>query len=331
MTPDPENGSPAPSHTAEGRDAVERPPAHGEPARPLPAASAVLAGVASAALGLAPWLVTGMTLPLQNIWETDTLPEEMPLALLPLSQYYLVASVAMVVMGSAFAGALARLAASIGRPVRLWLVGAGAAAVQVVALVQTAAVLQGGLEDSTRALVYLLGMIAGVSVGIVVGLLVMTGLARAGTAGTTVAITFAALALAQWLPTLIQPIGAMPSYDTPQLVYDTVRWLPVLIVAVAVGWCGVMTVRRALASVVSLLALWIVPAVVVAFTYAVGSRIYLQDPSELIPAGTHVFRSALTSAGTPQHMLVAVVVAIMVGIVLVAARSMRDTPAPGAD
>lgn len=331
MTPDPENGSPAPSHAVEGRDAVERPPAHGEPARLLPAASAVLAGVVSAALGLAPWLVTGMTLPLQNIWETDTLPEEMPLALLPLSQYDLVASVAMVVVGSAVAGALVRLAASRGRPVRLWLVGAGAAAVQVVALAQTAAVLQGGLEDSTRALVYLLGMIAGLSVGIVVGLLVMTGLARAGTAGATVAITFASLALAEWLPTLVHPIGAVPSYDTPQLVFDAVRWLPVLIIAVAVGWCGVMTVRRALASVVSLLALWIVPAVVVAFTHAVGSRVYLQDPSELIPAATGVFRDSLTSAATAQAMLVAVVVAIMVGIALAAARSMRDAPAAEAD
>ncbi|WP_062135393.1 hypothetical protein [Demequina aestuarii] len=331
MTPDPENGFPALGHDVDARDRTGRSPAHATPMRPLSAASTVLVGVVSAVLGLAPWLVTGMTLPLQNIWQTDTLPDGMPLALLPLSQYSLVASVAMVVVGSALAGVIGRLAASRGRPVRLWLMGAGAVAVQGVALAQTAVVLQGGLEDSTRARVYLAGMIAGVCVGIVVGLLVMTGLGRSGVAGTTVALTFAALALAQWLPVLIHPIGAMPSYDTPQLVSDAVRWLPVLIIAVAIGWCGVATVRRAVASVVSLLALWIVPSAVVAFNYAVGSRIYLQYPSELIPAGTQVFRSSLTSAGTPQHMLVAVVVAVMVGIVLFAARSMRDTPAADAD
>ncbi|MFN3866474.1 MAG: hypothetical protein ACK4MD_07140 [Demequina sp.] len=329
MTPDSENESLFPHDGARAHAPAEPPAPPPAAARPLPAAAAVLVGAACAVLGLAPWLVTGVSLPLQNIWREVTRPEDMPLALLPLSQYFLVATVAMVVVGSALAGAASRLASRRGRPPRLWLVAAGAMAVQSVALAQAAVVLASGLEDSARARVYLWGMVVGVCVGIVVGLLVMVGIGRAGTAGATIAITFGALALSEWLPTLIYPIGAAPSYDVPLFLSHVVRWLPVVTVALAVGWCGAASVRRAAASVTSLLALWIVPSAVIAFSHAVGSRVYLQNPSELIPAGLQVFRGALTSASTAQHVLVAVVGALMVGIALFAARTVRDTPIEG--
>lgn len=45
-------------------------------------------GAAAAIVGLIPWIITGMRLPLQNLWATDTRPADMPLALLPFSQYY---------------------------------------------------------------------------------------------------------------------------------------------------------------------------------------------------------------------------------------------------
>ena len=40
-------------------------------------------GAAAATLGLLPWLITGARLPLQNLWGTSTVPEEMPIGLLP--------------------------------------------------------------------------------------------------------------------------------------------------------------------------------------------------------------------------------------------------------
>lgn len=46
-------------------------------------------GAVSAVLGLLPWLITGMRLPLQNLWAADTAPDAMPIVLLPFSQYAL--------------------------------------------------------------------------------------------------------------------------------------------------------------------------------------------------------------------------------------------------
>lgn len=290
-----------------------------EDPRPLHAAWAVLIGLVGAVVGVVPWLLTDMTLPLQNIWEDrNALPEAMPTALLPLSQYYLVASAAMVVVGAAFAGAIARLVSSRGRPVRMWLVVVSAIAVQGIALAQTTWALQGGLEDSSRARVYLYGMVAGICVAIAIGALVTVAIGKAGVAATTIAITVTALALTQWLPVLVNPIGELPTYDIdrPAIVREAQRWLPFVMVGAAVGWCGIETVRRALASVFSLMSLWVGSAAIVAFNYAIGSRIYLQNPSELIPAATDVFRMALTSFELPRHMAVTVVIAVIVAVIV---------------
>ncbi|MFW2513760.1 hypothetical protein ACNI3K_08270 [Demequina sp. SO4-13] len=329
MTPSSENGSAATGRHVQPRSRGQRAAdGSGAPNR-LPAPLAVLVGVVSAVIGLLPWLISGMRLPLQFIWATDARPEDMPFALLPLSGTYLVATVAMVVVGSALAGTAVRIAARLGRPPRVRLVAVGAAAVQAVALVQASSVVSGGLEESSRAQVYLWGMVAGVCVGIIIGLLVMAGIGRADIASATIAITFAALALTQWLPFLARPIGSGPLYDAdiPAIVWETEKWLPFLIVAVAVGWCGVASLKRAAASMVSLASLWIGYAAVIAFNWAVGTRINLQYPSELVSTTSRVFVESLTSFGIPGRMLVTVVLAAMIAVVLNAVRIVRQTNA----
>ena len=42
-----------------------------------------LIGVLAGLLGLAPWLVSGAQLPLQNLWAKEVLPAQMPVSLLP--------------------------------------------------------------------------------------------------------------------------------------------------------------------------------------------------------------------------------------------------------
>jgi len=78
----------------------------------------LLFGIAAAALGLLPWLVTGLTLPLQNLWNVDTLPADMPRTLLPFSQYAVTLIVGLIVVGSAIAGGIARARGE--RPSRDW-------------------------------------------------------------------------------------------------------------------------------------------------------------------------------------------------------------------
>src|SRR5690606_40914719 len=45
-------------------------------------------GVAAAVVGLLPWLLTGMRLPLQNLWSHPTSPEDMQHAQLVFNQYF---------------------------------------------------------------------------------------------------------------------------------------------------------------------------------------------------------------------------------------------------
>ena len=270
-------------------------------------------------LGLLPWLVTGARLPLQSIWESPVPPEAMPIALLPLSQYDLVLSMAMVVIGAALAGLAVRIAATRGTALPPWWTWSGAAIVQVGALTQAASALSSGIEDSTRSRIYQLGMVAAVLVAVAIGLAVMMGVGRARPGGVAIAGTVAAIAFGQWLSALAAAVSAGTAM--PIIALRASTWLPVLIVGVLVGWSGAGTVRRAAASAASLLALWIAPAAITAVMYALGSRVYLQSPQELWPAGREVFVMALGSdGGAPQRLLVAAAVAVVVGAGLRTAR-----------
>jgi hypothetical protein len=57
-------------------------------------------GAASAVVGLLPWIITGMRLPLQNLWGTNTLPEAMPIGLLPFNQYAIPLIAGILVVGA---------------------------------------------------------------------------------------------------------------------------------------------------------------------------------------------------------------------------------------
>jgi hypothetical protein len=48
-----------------------------------------------------------MRLPLQNLWGTNLLPEEMPIVLLPFSQYAITVLAGTVIVGSVTAGLVA--------------------------------------------------------------------------------------------------------------------------------------------------------------------------------------------------------------------------------
>lgn len=287
-------------------------------------AIAVLIGVSGAVLGLLPWLVTGLQLPVQNIWARPAAPDEMPFALLPLSQYYVVQVAAMVVVGSALAGIATRLPAVRALSLKPWVVATGAAAVQTVALVQSAQVLRAGIELSQRGELYVDGIVVGVGASIIAGVLVLLGIVRGHTAALTVSLTFAALALAQWILTLVAPFGEAWAHSTPYAVARTASalslWLPSLAVGVLIGWCGASTVRRFMASFTSLVALWVVPAMVSTVMHTLGSRVLLQDPAHIVDAAARTFIDSLTAYGAPQRIFIALAIAVVVAITL---RSVR--------
>lgn len=283
---------------------------HGIAAR-RPAAWQLVAGALSAVIGLAPWLATGARLPLQNLWATDTLPDDMPLALLPFSQYHLGDILALLVVGGALAGVAVRLVpASRRRHATIWSL-AGLATVQLVAIVQTAVVVRGGLVADGRAGMYFGAMLAVAVLGLLLGLGTLVACGWTARPGTTVAAAIGALALATWLSMSIAATDDASTVLGPP-VSGVWRWLPAVLVGAVLAWCGLSSGRHVTAWIVSLALLWAVPAVLLAVTYAAGSRVLLGNPAEAVRAALDVLPPAL-GVGGPSLVTVPVAVAIGVG------------------
>ena len=266
-------------------------------------------GVGGALVGLLPWIVTGMRLPLQNLWGRPTLPEDMPIAWLPFSQYQVTLLLALMVVGAAAAGLASRVLRSRLPRRSILATTAGLLFVQVVATAQAANTLGSGLESGQAGALYLAACIGLAVVGMLFGLLVLGLIARGPRAGAVVAFTLAAIAAGWWLDGLIAPIGSAGARpELASLLLDVARWVPPVLVGAAIAWGGVNTVGRIVAAVASLLLLWIVPALATAVTAAVGSRILLGDPLEMLDYGWGVFRMAVVM---PELVLPPLVVAVV--------------------
>ncbi|MET1017196.1 MAG: hypothetical protein ABWX76_10285 [Leifsonia flava] len=292
----------------------------------------LLIGVGSALAGLLPWLVTGLRLPLQNLWQNDTTPERMPLVLLPFSQYTLTLIVALLLIGSAAAGLVAR--ATRARQTRGGFAAmvAGVLLVQLVATVQTAAVVGGGLQSRSESTLYLALLIAVAALAVAVGVVVLCLIARAPRAGALVGLSIAAVAAGPWLSGLLSPIGSFPAEWLVQVLGYT-RWIPAILVGVAIAWCGVNTMGRVIASVVALVLLWIGPTLITAISAAAGSRVLAAYPSEMLDYGVGVFRMAVLM---PELVVPPIVVAVVVAAIglcgrMLLQRSRSAAARPGAD
>jgi hypothetical protein len=301
----------APAHVARS-DGTDVSPAS-EP-RNLPRWTYLLLGVASAVAGLLPWVVSGMRLPLQNLWATETLPGDMPIVLLPFNQYALLLIAALLVTGAAIAGIVTR-ATRRRRPrfgVTAMLVGV--LAVQVVAVAQTTAVVRAGLQDRPESDLYLAALIAVATVSVLVGVLVMLLVATAPKAGAMIGLSIAAVAFGPWCSRLLVPSGSVAAAEIAPLL-DVIRWIPAVLVGVAIAWAGVGTVGRVVAAGASLGILWIGPAFITAVANAAGSRVLARDPALMAEYAVEVFGMALTIPSIALPPLIVAVVVAAIGIV----------------
>lgn len=258
----------------------------------------MLAGAGAGVVGLMPWIITGMRLPLQNLWAAEVPADRMPLALLPFSQYALTLLMGMFVWGGGVAGVLARREPSEARARAAYLVIAGFLLVAAVSATQAAVVVAGGLRaDDPRSELYLGGVLAVIVASVIVGLAVLVLLARAPRTGASIGATVAALACGVWLNALIVPPFGLVHSDAQLAVLGYVRWVPALLVGAVLVWCGTGGVGKVMAWLVNLLLLWAVPAGLTAVSYAAGSRVLAGDPEEMLAAARDVFVQALGPAG----------------------------------
>src|SRR5699024_1447578 len=111
-------------------------------------------------IGLLPWFRAGLRLPLQNLWATPTLPEDMPVVLVPLNQYYLSTILALFVTAGLVGGVVARAAPPAHRALSGGLTAAGAFLAMTFACVQSALVVAAGLRTDEQSGTYLTLVVA---------------------------------------------------------------------------------------------------------------------------------------------------------------------------
>ena len=252
-----------------------------KPARALgrDIALALLIGLLAGLLGLAPWLATGAQLPLQNLWGTEVLPQQMPLSLLPLSQYELTTLVALMTVGGTAAGLAVRLWSPARRRLVKWCAAAGVLAAQVTAAVQAFTVLAGGLAGGTTSGVYFAGLLAGVIAAIVASLVALLLLAAKSRALTALGVGLVAMPLCSWAGEWAGNLAG--TANVSPAVLTLLRWLPAVLVGVALAWCGLRPGRRAFVWLVNLALLWVVPALFISVNYVLGTRVPERDPQEM--------------------------------------------------
>lgn len=278
-----------------------------------------------AVVALLPWWVTGARLPLQNLWAVDALPDEMPIALLPFSQYALPALVGLPVMGAALGGLIIRVShRGPDRRAAVW-AALGSVAVQLAAVVQTLIVVNRGLVNDGRASLYVMAVTVVIVIGVVVGVLTLWWLGASRRPLATVALTLGALALPTWLEVLLAPLGSVPT-DATWSFLSALRWVVPVLVGLALAWCGITRKACVVAWFGSLVLIWIVPAALTGLSYAAGSRVLLaSDPMEAVTAGVEVFGQALGPAG---GSLVTVPVALAIGLLGVLVRRVMAARTP---
>lgn len=293
---------------------------------PAPAASATpparllpfLVGVGGALLGLLPWLVGGARLPLQNLWTVPTMPDDMLIVLLPVSQYFAILLFSLVLLGGVFAGIAVRIL-SRRRAVAVWAAGLGVLALHVVATLQSFIAVASGLSlTDTRSLIYLVGMLGGAVAAALLAQLGFWMTATRSTALAALAVALAAVPFGQWIARWFLAFtgDAFPPVFLPSLTTG----IPVLVVGFALAWCGIRPLWRIVVWVVSLHALAVLPALFDAILTGLSSRILGGDLVEMTAVSVQIFPALLAEDG-----ILPVVVALVIGIVGTVARMLVPT------
>nr|WP_245326001.1 hypothetical protein [Paeniglutamicibacter terrestris] len=257
-------------------------------------------------------MFTGLRLPLQNLWNTEVLPAQMPLSLLPLSQYELTTLVALLTVGGASAGLAIRIWAPERRKLALICTAAGVLVVQLSATVQSFMVLKAGLDGGTRSDLYFAGLLAGVSISIIAAMVALILIASTSRAMTTLGVGLMATPLTSWVSeALVNLLGAA---SLPATVLMLLRWLPAVLVGAGLAWCGLRSVKFVVVWLVNLVLLWVIPALFITVNYVLGSRVLLSDPQEITSATQQILAAALGPNGGAGPLLILALTIGLAGI-----------------
>lgn len=279
------------------------------PRREVPLWAAALLSLAAALVGLLPWLVTGARLPEQELWTRPVPAGDMPIALLPFSRYALTQIFALLIVGTAVTGVVARgLRTRLSRRGLAVMLGT-APLVQAIAIAQAALVTNAGLPAGAEAAGYVTGLVGASLLSLLIGGFAGALIALSPRAGAVIGLTLAAIAAPSWLSALFLP-SALYGYGWSLPVLSFLPLVTSLLTGIAIAWAGIETAGRIGGALASLALLWIVPAAVTAIAAAGGSRVLAEDPAAMTEYALQVFAAALFSpAVAPRLVLVAAIVA----------------------
>lgn len=279
-------------------------------------------GIGGAVLGLLPWVIAG-TLPLQNLWASPTMPEDMPFVLLPLSQYQATLLFSLVLLGGVFAGIAVRVVAR-RRDVAVWPAALGVALVHLVAIMQSFGVLAGGLGlgrgGDSRAILYFAGILGGVIVAALLAQLGVWMTSRRSIGVAALGVALAAVPFGSWVGRWF--LAFTGEVFPPVFLPELLRWIPAIVVGAALVWCGVRPASRIVVWVVALLSLWLVPALFTAIQYGLGMRVLDGDVAEMARVSVQLFPMVLAEVWLP--VVVALVIAVVGTVVRMVVE--RDRP-----
>ncbi|MFJ4286766.1 hypothetical protein ACIPY0_14095 [Paenarthrobacter nicotinovorans] len=287
--------------------ATEQVPASASrPARAgLQAAVALLIGTIAGALGLLPWWITGAKLPLQNLWASPVMPDQMPLALLPLSQYEILALIALLTTGGALAGLAVRLWNRARRAIAMWCAVGGVLMVQVVATAQSFTVLNDGLAGGKLTDFYFFGLLACVILSIAASIVAQLLMGARSRAATALGVGFIAVPVTSWAVQWV--VGVAGRSNMPLEVPTIAHWIPAVLVGCTLAWCGFKPARRIIVWVLDLAFLWVIPAVFTAVQSVLATRAIAGDIAEMVLMGQQVLTAALgPDGGAGPTLLLAV-------------------------
>lgn len=301
-------------------------PGRGPRSQPASFGVGLLIGMGAVLVSLLPWIVQGMRLPLQNLWNTQTLPGDMPLTVLPLSQYQLLTLIAIQLTAGVLAGLVLhwwhpeqRTSARAG-------VLLGVVAAQLLGAAQSLLTLNRGLSEGRLATAYQLGLTALLGGSIVIAAVAVILLSARSQPVAALGLGMGAVLLGGWVSFAVSAsVGAYGVLGSTAL--SVLSWVPAVLAGVALVWAG----RRLPAVIgvwlVTLLLLWLLPAFFTGIQYALGQRLTV-DPAELWDMFSSVFAQAL------QHGLGGrrVLLAALIGVVGLALRALigRTRPATSA-
>ncbi|GAA2560335.1 hypothetical protein HD598_001402 [Neomicrococcus aestuarii] len=289
-------------------------------------------------IALLPHLLSGGLMLLQNLWIRETLPEDMPFSMLPLSQYALLELVGILAVAATITGCLPYFV----MPARRRSVTLGASLGVALGLLisigqsfwEMAKGLGIGAGASSTAQLYFWGLLAGFVLFAALAALVTMVFASGTPTWSALMWALVAVPVTSWILSWTSPSGPfsgpflMPliesftgplpdpfSGDSTFLNY-VYRFLPAIIVGLALAWYGWKPLGRLAIWVVDLALLFFIPVLATATQSAAGMRVLNGNVRDMLDYGSEVFRAQMR-LDNPQLWVVgtALLIAVVVGIV----------------